>query len=78
MGFLVKQKMSRWGVGPVFAAVSMGYGLIVLSLGRYFDPIFKINVLPHWLRSILGVVLIVVGGGVFYRFGENRHAGIQR
>lgn len=57
----MKEKMSRWGVGPIFAFLSIGYGVFILAISRYFYPFFKIPLLPQWLLSGLGVVLILIG-----------------
>jgi protein-S-isoprenylcysteine O-methyltransferase Ste14 len=54
-------KMSRWGIGPIFASLSIAYGMITFVISRYFDPVFQIVFLPHWLISILGIALIVIG-----------------
>jgi len=54
-------KMSRWGVGPTFASLSIGYGLMALAISRYFHPAFQIDLIPHRLLSILGIVLILIG-----------------
>ena len=57
----MKEKMSRWGIGPIFASLSIGYGIIMLLISRYFQPAFQIDFVPHWLISILGISLIVIG-----------------
>ena len=57
----MEEKMSRWGIGPVFAALSLGYGMVMLVISRYFQPVFQIDFVPYWLMSILGIALILVG-----------------
>ncbi|QLA20983.1 methyltransferase family protein [Desulfolutivibrio sulfoxidireducens] len=57
----MKEKMSRWGVGPIFAFLSIGYGVIVLAISRYFYPTFRIPLFPKWLLSGLGIVLLLIG-----------------
>ena len=57
----MKEKMSRWGVGPVFASLSIGYGILIVAISRYFYPFFQIPLLPRWLLSVFGVVLILIG-----------------
>lgn len=54
-------KMSRWGVGPVFALLSLGYGAIILGISRYYHPAFRIPYVPQWLLSGLGVLLLSIG-----------------
>ncbi len=53
--------MSRWGIGPIFASLSIGYGMIMLLLTRYFYPIFQIKVAPYHLLAIFGITLVVIG-----------------
>jgi protein-S-isoprenylcysteine O-methyltransferase Ste14 len=53
--------MSRWGIGPIFASLSIGYGMIMLVISRYFQPFFQTDFMPYWLMSILGISLIVIG-----------------
>jgi hypothetical protein len=50
--------MSRWGIGPIFASLSIGYGMIMLVISRYFQPFFQTDFMPYWLMSILGISLI--------------------
>jgi protein-S-isoprenylcysteine O-methyltransferase Ste14 len=57
----MKEKMSRWGIGPIFASLSIGYGMITLTISRYFHPAFQIGLVPYWLLSILGIALILIG-----------------
>jgi len=57
----MEEKMSRWGTGPIFAALSIGYGMVTIVLSRYFHPVFHIGFVPHWFLTILGIALIVIG-----------------
>jgi protein-S-isoprenylcysteine O-methyltransferase Ste14 len=57
----MKEKMSRWGIGPIFASLSISYGMIMLVISRYFKPVFQIDFVPYWFMSILGISLIVIG-----------------
>ncbi|MDY7036734.1 MAG: hypothetical protein SV375_11310 [Thermodesulfobacteriota bacterium] len=57
----MKEKMSRWGVGPTFAFLSIGYGMIMLAISRYFHPVFQIPFIPTWLLSAIGIALILIG-----------------
>jgi len=57
----MKEKMSRWGVGPTFAFLSIAYGVFVLAISRYFYPFFRIPLAPQWLLSVVGAVLILIG-----------------
>ena len=57
----VEEKMSRWGIGPIFASVSIAYGIVTLAITGYFHPFFQIGFVPQWFLSILGIVLILIG-----------------
>jgi protein-S-isoprenylcysteine O-methyltransferase Ste14 len=59
------EKMSLRGVGPVFAALSFGYGILMVIISRHFHPVFQISFVPYWLLSILGVTLILIGAPFF-------------
>ena len=54
-------KMSRWGIGPIFASLSIGYGMIMMVTSRYFHPFFQVGFLPYWLMTVVGISLIVIG-----------------
>jgi protein-S-isoprenylcysteine O-methyltransferase Ste14 len=57
----MEEKMSRWGIGPIFAVLSIGYGMMSLAISRHFYPAFQIGFLPNGFLSVLGIVLIVIG-----------------
>jgi len=53
--------MSRWGVGPVFAFLSIGYGLITFLISCYYYPFFQIDCIPNELMRLVGIILIFIG-----------------
>lgn len=57
----MEEKMSRWGIGPIFASLSIIYGLITLVISFYFHPIFQISFVSDFPLDILGLLLIVIG-----------------
>jgi mannose/fructose/N-acetylgalactosamine-specific phosphotransferase system component IIC len=57
----MEERMSRWGTGLIFAALSVGYGLLTIVISRYFHPSFQIGFASHWFLTILGIALIVIG-----------------
>jgi protein-S-isoprenylcysteine O-methyltransferase Ste14 len=61
----MKGQMSRWGVGPGFALLSIGYGMVALAASRYSHPAFQIGLVPYWPMTGLGIALIFVGGSFF-------------
>ncbi|MDY6792090.1 MAG: isoprenylcysteine carboxylmethyltransferase family protein [Thermodesulfobacteriota bacterium] len=57
----MEEKMSRWGIGPTFTALSIGYGILAIAISRYFYPVFRISFLPPWVLNTLGIALMAVG-----------------
>jgi len=55
------EKMTRWGVGPMFASLSIIYGLFMIMLSRHFEPLLEINFIPHRLLATVGILLILIG-----------------
>lgn len=55
------EKMSRWGVGPIFAGLSIGYGIVLFAISCYYHPVFEIGFLPSWFLYALGTILILIG-----------------
>ena len=55
------EKMSRWGVGPVFVVLSVGYGMIMLAVSIHFQPLFRIPYVPYSLLQVAGGVLFLIG-----------------
>ena len=58
--------MSRWGTGPIFAFLSIVYGMMTLFLRRHFYPAFQITFVPYWLMAVLGIALLVFGIPFFF------------
>ena len=54
-------KMSSWGIGPVFGALSLSYGILTAVISHHFYPVFTIGIVPNWLLPILGIALIAIG-----------------
>lgn len=55
------EKMSRWGVGPVFTVLSISYGLVMIGISEYAYPLFHIEIFPGPVLVGVGIVLIAVG-----------------
>lgn len=53
--------MTKYGVGSRFTLLSIMYGLIMVLLSIFFDPVFKIPHVPYKFLVIAGVVLILLG-----------------
>ena len=54
-------KMSRWGIGPLFAAGSFAYGAAMLLLGRWLAYDLTIRIIPRPLLAGLAWLLLGVG-----------------
>ena len=57
----MSEEMTKWGVGSKFTNLSLIYGLMMVLLSKYFDPMFKITFVPYKFLVITGVILIVAG-----------------
>jgi len=55
------KKMKMWGVGRIFARISLAYGLLIWATEHFFSLNFKIAIIPPYLRAAPGVLLIVTG-----------------
>jgi len=55
------KKMSRWGTGPIFTALSIFFGTVILVISHSLYPFFQIKFIPYWLFVILGIFLIAIG-----------------
>ncbi len=55
------KKLSRWGIGPVFASLSILYGAATIVISRYWHPLFEIRIIPDRILEIAGIVLILLG-----------------
>jgi len=61
MAFLMKDTMSRWGVGPKFAVLSLLCTAVIVAVDRHYKPLFSLSFIPHSLRIFAGLLLIVAG-----------------
>jgi protein-S-isoprenylcysteine O-methyltransferase Ste14 len=76
-------KMTKWGVGPIFTIYTAMYCVLMFVLTLYLDPILKITNTPgisYQLLELIGTVLVVLGipfylsslSAVMRAFKENR------
>lgn len=59
------EKMSRWGIGPVYASLSIAYGALTLFLTWYFYPLFTITSVPEIGLITAGLVFLAAGLAFF-------------
>ena len=57
----MEHKMSRWGIGPLFAGLSLIYFLVMAVASRTFYLFFNLDILSNPLFRVAGVILIIVG-----------------
>ncbi len=55
------EKMTRFGVGPKFALLSVGYIILIIALNMYFKPFFNMDFLPYNFLATIAVVLFLIG-----------------
>ena len=55
------QKMSVWGIGPLFTVLSIGYSIIIFWITYSFYPLFRIGFIPYSILAIIGIALILFG-----------------
>lgn len=53
--------MTRWGVGPLFAALSFVYAIVMIRVDSHFKPLFSLKFIPYSLLAVLGSTLIISG-----------------
>jgi len=55
------KKMSRWGVGPIFAVLSIMYLFAPSMISKYYYPFFRMEFIQDKILLAAGIVLIVIG-----------------
>ena len=53
--------MSRWGIGPIFVFLSFVYSIIMISLTRYFYPVFQMDFIPRPILIVIAFILLMIG-----------------
>jgi len=64
--------MTRWGVGPLFALVSISYGFCTFILTKS-NPIFRINFIPYPALLTMGAILLLIGIPFFIMSVKSLH-----
>ena len=54
-------QMTRWGVGPRFAGLSILFGSLALLLTHLSGDLFRMNFMPYEILAPAGIVLIIAG-----------------
>jgi len=55
------KRISRWGIGPIFAAASIIYAVVTMIISRHFGQLFKIESAQGPTLIVVGVALILLG-----------------
>lgn len=55
------EEMTRWGVGPKFTLLSIGYAIPIFALSMYFKTSFKMDFIPYRMIATIAIVLILIG-----------------
>jgi protein-S-isoprenylcysteine O-methyltransferase Ste14 len=57
----VMEKMSRFGVGPIWGLISISYYVLTILLHRYNKELFSMDWIPYWIIASIGLTLIIIG-----------------
>ena len=69
----MSDRISVWGIGFKFTALSLGYSFVIILIHYFTYPLFYIKFLPYNLFLISGVILIVLGMPLFIISGFSVH-----
>lgn len=76
----MKKRMSRWGIGPVFALLSIGYGMVMLALTWAWYPFFRMEAVHYRISAVAAIFLLFIGIPFFVAsvFGVTRAYNANR
>ena len=57
----MNKKITKWGVGPKFALISVVYSAIILFLDFTYFPTLRFVLIDKWVNITLGTILIITG-----------------
>lgn len=61
----MSENITRWGVGPIFAGISLAYGAMIFMLNQVYFPLLRFTLFSNTVNITLGVILIGIGLPVF-------------
>jgi protein-S-isoprenylcysteine O-methyltransferase Ste14 len=61
----MENKITRWGIGPKFAVISVVYSIIILILHSIYFQNLTFVVISKTLNLVLGIILIMIGIPIF-------------
>lgn len=57
----MSEKMTVWGIGPIFAIISILYFLAVVFINFRYPQYFVIKNMPYSVFIIIGIILLLIG-----------------
>ena len=69
----MSDRISVWGIGFKFTALSLGYSFTIIFINYFTYPLFYIKFLEYRIFLISGIVLIVLGMPLFIISGFSVH-----
>jgi protein-S-isoprenylcysteine O-methyltransferase Ste14 len=70
--------MDRLGVGPKFALLGIGFGVMIFVLHYTFFPAFTFQLFSRYVNVVLGTILILIGIPLFIASGIMVHTHISK
>ena len=59
------KQMTRWGVGPKFAIISLAYAAIIFAIQNIVFSEYRFIIYSTFINTILGILLIAIGLTIF-------------
>jgi len=57
----MKNEMTKWGIGPKFAVISIIYSVIILIVHYVYLPSLTFVIMSKYVSIILGISLTIIG-----------------
>ena len=73
----MNKEMDRFGVGPKFTVLGLGYGAVISLLHYLFFPDFTFTLISRWVNILFGIILILIGIPLFIVSGKMVHGHIN-
>jgi len=56
--------MTKWGIGPKFAVISVIYSVVILIVHYVYLPSLTFVIMSKYVNIILGISLIIIGSPI--------------
>ena len=73
----MNKEMDRFGVGPKFTVLGLGYGIVTFLLHYLFFPDFTFTLISRGVNILFGIILILIGIPLFIVSGKMVHGHIN-